>query len=106
MLTCLGIEGVPLGHDFFLVLQGAITIKMRDGDVRLGAGEPPTAPKGVEHGPVAKEAAHILLIEPTGTANTGPEGTAAARVLVYGVRTFSQCLLPKQGKNGRAPNLR
>ena len=96
---------MPLGHEFFLVLQGAITIKLRDGDVRLGTGELPTAPKWVEHGPVAEEEAHVLLIEPTGTANTGPEGTAAARVLVYGVRTFSQCLLPKQDNSG-PPNLR
>ena len=69
-------------------------------------GNPPLLPKGVEHGPVAEEEAHVLLIEPTGTANTGPEGTAAARVLVYGVRTFSQCLLPKQGNNSEPPNLR
>ena len=28
-------------------------------------------PKGVEHRPVADEEVHILLIEPTGTPNTG-----------------------------------
>jgi hypothetical protein len=39
-------------------------------------------PKGAEHCPVAEEEAHILLIEPTGTANTGSETTAATRVLV------------------------
>ena len=68
--------------DFFLVLKGAITIKMRDGDVRVGPGELFVVPKGAEHCPVAEEEAHILLIEPTGTANTGSEATAAARVLV------------------------
>jgi len=68
--------------DFFLVLKGAITIKMRDGDSRVGPGELFVVPKGAEHCPVAEEEAHILLIEPTGTANTGSEATAAKRVLV------------------------
>jgi mannose-6-phosphate isomerase-like protein (cupin superfamily) len=36
-------------------------------------------PKGVEHRPVAREEAHLLLIEPTGTPNTGNAATAAAR---------------------------
>jgi mannose-6-phosphate isomerase-like protein (cupin superfamily) len=34
-------------------------------------------PKGVEHRPVAKEEVHLLLIEPTGTPNTGDPSTAA-----------------------------
>jgi hypothetical protein len=38
--------------------------------------------KRAEHHPVAEEEAHILLIEPTGTAKTGSEETAATRVLV------------------------
>jgi mannose-6-phosphate isomerase-like protein (cupin superfamily) len=36
-------------------------------------------PKGVEHRPVAKEEVHLLLIEPTGTPNTGDKNTAAPR---------------------------
>jgi len=39
-------------------------------------------PKGVEHCPVAAEEAHILLIEPSGTANTGDAATAAGRVVI------------------------
>ncbi len=39
--------------DFFLVLKGSITIRLRDGDVRLGAGEMFVVPRGVEHCPVA-----------------------------------------------------
>jgi hypothetical protein len=35
--------------------------------------------KGVEHRPVAKEEVHLLLIEPTGTPNTGDVRTAAPR---------------------------
>ena len=65
--------------DFFLVLKGRITIQMRDGDVTLGPGEMFVVPKGIEHCPVAEEEAHILLIEPTNTPNTGDLKTAAKR---------------------------
>ena len=68
--------------DFFLVLKGKLTIKLRDRDVSLGPGEMFVVPKGVEHCPVADEEAHILLIEPSGTANTGDAATAAARVVI------------------------
>lgn len=65
--------------DLFLVLKGRITIRMRDANVTLGPGELFVVPKGVEHSPVAEEEAHILLIEPTGTPNTGNAETAAPR---------------------------
>jgi mannose-6-phosphate isomerase-like protein (cupin superfamily) len=65
--------------DFFLVLNGHLTIELRDGEVHLGPGELFVVPRGVEHRPVAKEEVHLLLIEPTGTANTGDERTAAPR---------------------------
>lgn len=67
--------------DFFLVLKGSLTIEMRDGNVTLGPGELFVVPKGVEHCPVADEETHILLIEPTGTPNTGDTRTAAKRLL-------------------------
>jgi mannose-6-phosphate isomerase-like protein (cupin superfamily) len=67
--------------DFFLVLKGSISIKMRDRDVTLRAGELFVVPKGAEHCPVAEEEAHILLIEPTGTPNTGDRDSAAPRML-------------------------
>ena len=38
-------------------------------------------PKGMEHCPVAEEEVHMLLIEPTGTPNTGDTKTAAPRRL-------------------------
>lgn len=69
----------PDTDDFFLVLKGRITIRMRDGDVHLGPGELFVVPKGVEHCPVAEDEAHLLLIEPTGTPNTGDAATAAPR---------------------------
>src|SRR3954470_2285255 len=68
--------------DFFLVLSGRITIRMHEGDVSLGPGELFVVPKGVQHCPVADEEAHLLLIEPTGTPNTGDSTTAAPRVAV------------------------
>lgn len=68
--------------DFFLVLKGRVTIQMRDGNVTLGPGEMFVVPKGVEHCPVADDEAHILLIEPTGTANTGNIATAAPRTVI------------------------
>ena len=66
--------------DFFLVLEGNLTIKLRDEDVRLGPGEMYIVPKGVEHCPVAEKEVHLLLIEPEGTPNTGDERTAATKV--------------------------
>jgi mannose-6-phosphate isomerase-like protein (cupin superfamily) len=64
--------------DFFLVLQGHLTIKLRDRDVELDEGELFVVPRGVEHCPVADEEAHILLIEPRGTPNTGDSEAQAA----------------------------
>jgi hypothetical protein len=39
-------------------------------------------PRGVEHCPGAEEEAHVLLIEPTGTPNTGNFETAAPRSVI------------------------
>jgi mannose-6-phosphate isomerase-like protein (cupin superfamily) len=65
--------------DFFLVLKGELDIQMRDRTVTLGPGELFVVPQGVEHRTVAREEAHLLLIEPTGTPNTGDAMTAAPR---------------------------
>ena len=64
----------PDTDDFFLVLAGNLTIQLRDRDVELGPGELFVVPRGVEHCPKATEEAHILLIEPAGTPNTGDAG--------------------------------
>jgi mannose-6-phosphate isomerase-like protein (cupin superfamily) len=68
--------------DFFLVLSGRITVRMHEGDVSLGPGELFVVAKGVQHCPVAEDEAHLLLIEPTGTPNTGDRTTAAERRLI------------------------
>jgi mannose-6-phosphate isomerase-like protein (cupin superfamily) len=67
--------------DFFLVLDGTLDIELRDRTVTLSAGEVFVVPKGVEHRPVAHGEVHILLIEPTGTPNTGDKATAAPRIV-------------------------
>ena len=78
-------EFVRHKHDetdnFFLVLKGTLEIRMRDRTVRLGPGDLYIVPKGVEHCPFALEEVHMLLIESTGTPNTGDAKTAAPRRL-------------------------
>ena len=65
--------------DFFLVLEGRLTIQLRDRDVELGPGELYVVPRGVEHCPRADEETHVLLIEPRGTVNTGDTGGPLTR---------------------------
>ena len=65
--------------DFFLVLQGRLVIRLRDREVVLNPGELFVVPRGVEHQPFAEDEVHLLLIEPTGTPNTGDAATAAPR---------------------------
>ena len=60
--------------DFFQVLTGRLTIQLRDGNVEVGPGEIFVVPRGVEHCPRADDEAHVLLIEPMGTVNTGDAG--------------------------------
>src|SRR3982751_1746938 len=61
--------------DFFLVLKGCLLIQMPEGTVNLGPGELFVVPKGVQHCPRAEEETHLLLIESSGTPNTGEAGT-------------------------------
>jgi mannose-6-phosphate isomerase-like protein (cupin superfamily) len=57
--------------ELFLVVNGELTLRFRDGDVVLSAGELLVVPRGVEHCPVADREAHVLLFEPAATVNTG-----------------------------------
>ncbi len=72
----------PDTDDFFLVISGQVTIKLRDRDVHLDEGELFVVPKGVEHCPVAADEAELLLIEPHGTPNTGDLATAATKIKI------------------------
>lgn len=65
--------------DFFLVLDGQLEVRLRDGTVLLGPGELFVVPRGVEHQTFANKETSLLLIEPTGTPNTGDVRTAAPR---------------------------
>ena len=65
--------------DFFLVLKGMLDIELRDRTITLGPGQMYVVSRGIEHRPVAREEVHLLLIEPTGTPNTGDATTAAPR---------------------------
>ena len=71
----------PETDEVFIVLKGHLEIQFRDGRVLLHEGEMFVVPKGKEHRPVAKQECQMLLVEPSGTLNTGDivnERTAAA----------------------------
>jgi mannose-6-phosphate isomerase-like protein (cupin superfamily) len=57
--------------ELFLVVQGELDLHLRDRVVTLRAGEFYVVLRGVEHKPVAGREAHVLLLEPAGTVNTG-----------------------------------
>ena len=57
--------------ELFLVVKGNLVIRLRERDIQLEEGEFFIVPKGVEHMPVAEEEAHVLLLEPKTTLNTG-----------------------------------
>jgi len=57
--------------ELFLVLDGALAIHFRDRVVELRPGELCIVPRGVEHKPVARGEASVLLLEPASTRNTG-----------------------------------
>ena len=65
--------------DFFLVLSGRLQIRLRDRTVILNPGELFVVPRGMEHQPFSEQETHVLLIEPTGTSNTGNVETATPR---------------------------
>ena len=57
--------------ELFLVVQGTLRMKFRDGEAVVRQGEFVIVPRSVEHCPVADEEVHIVLIEPKSTLNTG-----------------------------------
>lgn len=65
--------------DFFLVLQGEMTMDLEDAAHVVKAGELFVVPKGVTHRPRADAECQVLLIEPRGEPNTGDPATAAAK---------------------------
>ena len=62
--------------ELFLVVKGVLKMKFRDAnsterEETIREGEFIVIPRGVEHCPSAEEEAHIVLIEPKSTLNTG-----------------------------------
>lgn len=62
--------------ELFLVLDGELTIMMREHEVHLKEGEIYIVPRGVEHMPVSNEGASVLLFEPAQTKHTGTHLTS------------------------------
>jgi mannose-6-phosphate isomerase-like protein (cupin superfamily) len=60
--------------ELFLVISGELTIQLREREVVLGPFDVFVVPSGVEHCPKAAEVVSAVLIELTGTANTGDVG--------------------------------
>lgn len=60
--------------EFFLVIDGQLTIQMRDREILLAPGELYVVPRGAEHCPRADVETAVLLIEPRGVVNTGDAG--------------------------------
>ena len=60
--------------ELFLVIEGSLTIRLRDADVSLGPGQLYVVPRGVEHCPVTDGDVSAMLIEPAGVVNTGDAG--------------------------------
>jgi mannose-6-phosphate isomerase-like protein (cupin superfamily) len=65
--------------DFFLVLEGEMTMDINDQSHRVQQGELFVVPKGVTHRPRAETECKVLLIEPKGVPNTGDPATAAPK---------------------------
>ncbi len=64
----------PETDEVFLVVDGFLTIHLREGALRLEEGELCVIPRGVEHKPSAERECQILMVEPAGTLNTGDAG--------------------------------
>ncbi|MEW1951918.1 cupin domain-containing protein [Terrabacter sp. NPDC080008] len=60
--------------ELFLVIEGTLTIQLRDRDVTLEPGQLFVVPRGVEHCPRADVEVKALLLEPAGVVNTGNAG--------------------------------
>ena len=55
----------------FIIIEGKMTLKFRDGEVMLSKGEMFVVPKGVDHKSCSENECKILVIEPRGVINTG-----------------------------------
>lgn len=74
------IEGEFVWHrhagtdEAFIVIDGEMSIELRDGRVDLRAGEMFVVPRGAEHRPVTRGECRLMLVGPRGVTNTGDAG--------------------------------
>ena len=61
----------PETDEVFIVLEGKMTIKLRQGAVDLEVGEIFVVEKGLDHRPRADQECKVMLFEPRGVLNTG-----------------------------------
>jgi mannose-6-phosphate isomerase-like protein (cupin superfamily) len=66
--------------EMFYVLKGKFNMEYRDKTVEIGKNEFVIVPKGVEHRPVAKEEASVMLFEPKSILNTGDKQNEFTKV--------------------------
>ena len=61
--------------EMFLVVKGVLRMKVRENGVErelvISPGEYLIVPKNTEHLPIADQEAHVVLLEPKSTVNTG-----------------------------------
>jgi mannose-6-phosphate isomerase-like protein (cupin superfamily) len=69
----------PDTDDFFLVLEGEMTMDLEGESHVVKAGEMFVVPAQVRHRPRAEQECKVLLIEPKGVPNTGDPATAAPK---------------------------
>lgn len=57
--------------EMFLVIEGHLSMELRDGTLELDPGEFVVIPHGVEHKPRSERGCSVVLFEPRTTLNTG-----------------------------------
>jgi len=57
--------------EMFFVVRGCFKMEFRDKTIDVNENEFIIVPRGVEHRPVAREEASVMLFEPASTLNTG-----------------------------------
>ena len=77
LVKCVKLLGEFVWHhhdhedELFLVHRGVLHMRLREGVVKIGAGQFHIVPRGVEHQPYAPEETEVVLFEPASTLNTG-----------------------------------
>ncbi|MDR3640504.1 MAG: cupin domain-containing protein [Humidesulfovibrio sp.] len=57
--------------EMFWVIEGRLTIRLRDKDIVIGPNEFFIIPRGVEHMPVCEDECRVMLFEPAATKQYG-----------------------------------